>query len=114
MEVKILEVRDVGTFIPVLCIRPVPENEEQRYLLRRDGYRGDENERCIIVVKAQCRGCSYDPYNWPLGPRTMPNAHLYIEKNWHNLRDGDVIDVEFILGEKVTKKCSERETTGAL
>jgi hypothetical protein len=114
MEIKMLEVRDAGTFIPVLCIHPVPDNEGQRYLLRRDGYRGDQNEHCIIVVMAQCRGCSYDPYNWPRDTRTMPNAHLYIEENWHNLRDGDVIDVEFILGETESKKLSERETAGAL
>jgi hypothetical protein len=40
MEVKALEVRDAGTFCPVICIRPVPTNEGQRYLLRRDGYTG--------------------------------------------------------------------------
>lgn len=45
MEVKCLEIRDEGTFIPVICLRPVPENEGQRYLLRRDGYRGDDRER---------------------------------------------------------------------
>ena len=110
MEVKMLEVRDSGTFIPVLCIRPVPDNEGQRYLLRRDGYRGNSDESCIIIVKAQCRGCSYDPYNWSGDSRTMPNAHAYIEKHWHDLRDGDVIDVEYILGESDTKKRSERET----
>ena len=113
MEVKMLEVRDAGTFIPVLCIRPVPDNAEQRYLLRRDGYSGTENESCIIVVKAQCQGCSYDPYDWK-DSRTMANAHYYIEHNWSTLRDGDVVDVEFILGETQSKKLSERETTGAL
>jgi hypothetical protein len=113
MEVKMLEIRDSATFIPVLCIRPVPDNEAQRYLLRRDGYSGSETERCIIVVKAQCRGCSYDPYDWP-DSRTMQNAHYYIEHNWSELRDGDVVDVEFILGERTEKKRSERETTGAL
>ena len=35
MEVKCLEIRDDGTFIPVICVRPVPDNEAQRYLLRR-------------------------------------------------------------------------------
>lgn len=110
MEVKMLEVRDSNTFIPVLCIRPVPENEGQRYLLRRDGYQGNAAERCIIIVKAQCGGCSYDPYEWRGDSRTMPNAHAYIEKHWHELYDGDVIDVEYILGESTTKKLSERET----
>lgn len=59
MEIKCLEIRDAGTFIPVICIRPVPENEAQRYLLRRDGYRGDATERCIIMIDAKCRGVAF-------------------------------------------------------
>jgi hypothetical protein len=108
MEIKCLELRDAGTFIPVICIRPVAENEGQRYLLRRDGYRANETERCIIMIDAQCRGVSYDPYNWPRDTRTKPNAHAWIEAHWDELKDGDVIDVEFILGETTTKKRSER------
>jgi hypothetical protein len=110
MEVKCLEVRDAGTFIPVICIRPVPDNEGQRYLLRRDGYRGDASEHCIIVIKAQCRGVSYDPCNWPNDTRTMPNAHGYIKRHWEELKDGDVIDVEYITGETSEPKVSERIT----
>ena len=54
-----------------------------------------------------------DPYKWEslgLGPRTMPVAHNYIIENWHDLRDGDVVDVEFILGESSAPKTSERFT----
>lgn len=108
MQVKCLEIRDKATFIPVICIRPVPDNEGQRYLLRRDGYRGDDSETCIIMIDAQCRGASYDPYNWSRDTRTKANAHLYIEEHWAELSDGDVVDVEFILGERPDKKFSER------
>jgi len=108
MEIKCLEIRDSMTFIPVICIRPVPDNEEQRYLLRRDGYRGDASERCIIMVNAQCRNAAYDPYDWPENPRTLRQAHSIIEKIWHSLRDGDVIDVEYALGETLGPKISER------
>lgn len=108
MEVKCLEIRDEATFIPVICIRPTPDNEGQRYLLRRDGYRGGEDEPCIILIDAQCRGCAYDPYDWP--DRTKRTAHDHIRDNWSTLKDGDVIDVEFILGETKTPKLSERET----
>lgn len=108
MEVKCLELRDAGTFIPVICIRPVPDNEEQRYLLRRDGYSGGEEERCIIMINAQCRGVAYDPYDWRGDARTKPNAHMFIEQNWHRLKDGDVIDVEYILKETDEPKASER------
>lgn len=108
MEIKVLEIRDRATFIPVICIRPVAENEAQRYLLRRDGYRADDSETCVIMIDAQCRGVSYDPYHWARDSRTKGNAHLYIEQHWSDLRDGDVIDVEFILGETSKKKISER------
>lgn len=108
MEIKCLEIRDAGTFIPVICIRPVPDNEAQRYLLRRDGYVGDDTERCIIMINAQCRGAAYDPYDWR--ERTKTQAHDYIGNHWHELKDGDVIDVQFIRGETKFPKRSERET----
>ena len=82
MEIKCLEIRDRNTSIPVICIRPVAENAGQRYLLRRDGYRADNTEHCIIMIDAQCRGVSYDPFNWVADPRTKPQAHFYIEQHW--------------------------------
>lgn len=108
MKVKCLEIRDAATFIPVICIHPVPDNEEQRYLLRRDGYSCDPEEHIIIMIKAQCAGVSYDPYKWPGQARTMRVAHDWIRSNWDTLADGDVVDVEFILLEKTEKKISER------
>lgn len=114
MEVKCLEIRDAAnTFIPVICIRPVPENEAQRYLLRRDGYRGDDSERCIIMIDTQCRGVTYDPYDWTRDARTKGTAHNFIAEHWHELSDGDVIDVQFILRETDRPKASERETSPA-
>ena len=38
----------------------------------------------------------------------MQTAHLYIEKNFDALKDGDVVDVQFILGESDKPKTSER------
>jgi hypothetical protein len=111
VEIKCLEIRDDCTFIPVICIRPVPDNPAQRYLLRRDGYRGNDQEQCIIMIDAQCRGVAYDPYDWDRRRgRTMGNAHHYIAEHWAELADGDVIDVEYILGESAAKKQSESVT----
>jgi hypothetical protein len=109
MEIKTLEIRDANTFIPVICIRPVAQNDEQRYLLRRDGYRADITERCVIMIDAQCRGVAYDPYDWRKGSRTHKIAHNYITEHWRELRDGDVIDVQFILGETQQVKISEKK-----
>jgi hypothetical protein len=108
MEIKCLEIRDSNTFIPVICIRPVAANEEQRYLLRRDGYRADDTERLIIMIDAQCRGCAYDPYDWT--GSTHRTAHDFIARKWQSLKDGDVIDVQFIIGETTVPKVSERES----
>ncbi len=111
MEVKILEVRDAGTFMPVICIKPIADNDAQLWLLRRDGYDALRDERCVILIKPQCRGVAYDPYDWPLGRgRTMQVAHQYIESHWAHLNDGDVVDVEYILKETDEPKVSERLT----
>lgn len=108
MEVKCLEIRDEMTFLPVICVRPAPVNEEQRYLLRRDGYTGSSDEKCIIMIDAQCRGAAYNPFDWQSA--TKMNAHSFIEQNWETLKDGDVIDVQFILGRSAAKMVSERVT----
>lgn len=107
MQVKCLELRDKATFIPVICIKPVADNEGQRYLLRRDGYSLDPDDPIIIMIDAQCRGAAYDPHDWTQS-RTHHHAHLHISENWDWLLDGDVIDVEYILGETTVKKTSER------
>lgn len=106
MEVKVLELRDAGTFIPIICIRPAPDNKAQCLLLMRGGYSGLPTEHCIIMTDAQCRGVSYDPYGWG-GCRTRTTGHLYIEQHWSELSDGDVVDVQFILGETSERKQSE-------
>lgn len=109
MKVKLLEVRDEGTFIAVFAFEAtatVAENEAQRYLLGRSGF-GDS--RLIMVGKLDGgRGSvTYDPYDWS-GSRTMHVAHKYIEENWDALNDGDVVCVEHILGERDAPKISAR------
>lgn len=113
MEVKCLEVRDAGTFIPVIAIRPVADNPEQLYLLQRDGYDASLDETCIILVRSHANfrdggNAQFDAYEWPDNPRTMRAAHILIEKHWDTLKDGSVVDVEFLLGETKTPKQSER------
>lgn len=127
MKTKALEVRDASTFIPVLAILMHPDpvhHDAERFLLRRAGFAvfpGPEPAEpfrfgeSIVLVRMECSGTSnnatYDPYSW--GPsRTMMVAHKFIWENWHKLKSGDVVDVEFVLGETKEPKKSEREGEG--
>lgn len=109
METKLFEVRDRGTFIPVIATLCRSPEEQERYLLNRSGY--GTSSGCIFVGKLSQGGGQYDPYSWSDGSRTMTEAHAYIEANWNVLASGEVIDLEFIKGESQTKKISERFKT---
>lgn len=103
MKVKILEIRDRMTFIPAMATLVEPENEDQRSLLSAAGFSIDENQsNYVILTSLEKIHSEYSPYAW--GGRTMPNAHQFIINKFDTLKDGDVIDVEFILGETTTKK----------
>ena len=104
--VKLFEVRDAGTFIPVMCI----ECKGDSYLMRRAGF----VDRMILLVNMNSWKCAYflyDPYDRLPCARTIPQAHQYIEEHWSSLVSGQVIDVQFILGETTT--CKESEETRA-
>lgn len=100
MVVKLLEIRDAATFIP--CIAISIEGSDG-FLARRAGY----EFRCILFGKLRGGEMHYSPFDWEEFPRTMHQAHIYIAKNWDVIKDDDVIDVEFILGETTHKKISE-------
>jgi hypothetical protein len=122
MEVKIFEILDAGTFIPAIgvLLEPVSANpfedlnaneetaEAERYLLRRLGFPVDPKESIVNLTRLSDGETHYDPYHWP--NRTMATAHKHISVNWKNLASGDVVDVQFILGEMPTPKMSERLT----
>ncbi len=107
MTTKTLEIRDKGTFIPVIAIQTMAADEAEEYLLNRAGFR---QSLCVILCRLECSGternASYDPYAW--GGRTYPVAHQYIADHFADLESGDVIDVQFILGETASPKISER------
>jgi selenophosphate synthetase-related protein len=98
MTPKLFEIRDRATFIPVLAI---DISAKDGYLARRAGF----GHRCIQLVDFEGRRTAYNPYDW--SGRTFPAAHAYIETHWDELADGDVVDVEFVLGETTQPKVSE-------
>jgi hypothetical protein len=115
MQAKALELRDEGTFIPILCVDMQPSldggsagQRAQHYLLRRCGYPCDGRPN-VIMTRLDGNGhATNDPYGWKGDTRTFPVAHNWIINNWASLKDGDVVDVQFILGETLTPKVSER------
>lgn len=106
MTAKTLEIRDEDTFIPMLAVDINPENEGQRYLMRRCGYPCDGRPNVVLTRLDGDGKATNDPYAW--GGRTYPVAHKYIIEKWAHLKDGDVVDVSFILDETSTPKVSEK------
>ena len=101
IEVKRVEVRDSATLIPAIALRV---NGMDDPLLRRAGF---ENP-LVILIHLMRSECHWDPYDWSeRSGRTMRAAHVWLEQNWECFMDGEVLDVEFILGETKKAKVSE-------
>lgn len=109
LETKVFEIRDSGTFIPVLCVRVNASWRErigngpparEDYLIRRAGY-GTDPLVIMTALRASNEFATYKYYAWEEreSSRTRTIAHKYIIDHWGELQTGDVIDVQFILGE---------------
>ena len=128
MKIKIIEVRDEGTMIPMLCVdmnlgdayprtgtfgedefkAALEDHAARLYYLLREGYPCDGRPNILMTpLGADGDRCWNDPYGWT-GARTRQIAHKHIIERWNELRDGDVVDVQFILGETKQPKKSER------
>ncbi len=113
MDIKLFEIRDRATFIPAMAVRLTWRDDQERWLLRRASYAAEqiaphsELEPYVLLTELDGGKSKYDPYGWDT--RTMRFAHQHMLEKWNLLCSGDVIDVEFILGETLAKKRSERE-----
>ena len=109
---KYFEVRDRGTLIVVAAFRfvDIEHNAAANLLLMQAGYgrTAKEQSEYIAVMNITGGNCEShtDAYKW-LNHRTMGTAHIYINDNFKTLKTGDVIDIEFILGETSKPKISE-------
>jgi hypothetical protein len=103
--IKAIEIRDIATFIPAVAIKMEPANVEQGYLLRRVGFL---DGRGVTLMRLVDQRATSDPYEWS-STRTMTTAHTWLIDHFDELSDGDVVDVEFILGETAERKKPERE-----
>lgn len=107
MIVKAIELRDRMTLIPAIAIKLRPENEKERRILAHAGFGGTiESQEAYVMLSALRTGqITYDTFAW--NDRTFHVAHEYIEKHFDELKSGDVVDVQFILGETKEPAVSE-------
>lgn len=95
MEIKVLEVRDEATCIPVLAIKMVAANPVEAKFLRRYGYPTDGS--AVVWMHMSDQSASVDPYAWR--DRTRAASHNFIYDHFDELENGDVVDVRVILKE---------------
>lgn len=101
---KYFEVRDAGTCIVVLAMKTTPSNNTEKLFLERGGW---DTNTVILMNLTGLAKATYDPFDWQAeGSRTLFEAHFYIQKNFDILKDFDIIDIQYILGETDSKKLS--------
>jgi hypothetical protein len=111
MVAKTFEVRDDGTFIPVLAVKLTASNDSEKYLIARAGFGTAPTDHVLLSPLRGEEKMHFAPSAWG-GSRTLGIAHRYIRENFDDLDSGAVIDVELILGETFERKTSERFSGG--
>jgi len=99
--VKLFEVRDQGTFMPVMALKMHAESAPESWLMARAGYGHDPMSHLDYVLFAPIDGSVIGEinYNWSKwATHTRLQAHRFIEEHWDELKSGDVIDIEYIMG----------------
>lgn len=100
MQIKLFELRDKGTFIPLCGVRLLPTNASEHYLIRRGGW---EDSVPYYLFNLQASKIGYEFFD-----RTYSVALNYVKENWNEIKSGSVIDIQNILGETSEVAISER------
>lgn len=101
MTPKLFEICDRGTCIAALAIQV---SGADGALMQRAGF----NSPMVYLIMLATEQAHYDPWAWR--NRTMGTAHRYIAESFADLVDGQVVDVEYLLGETPEPKRPEGET----
>jgi hypothetical protein len=108
METKIFEVRDIATRIMLVVISLATTNKRELNNLRRDGY--NPSEEYYLFIWPGFNEVSYNPDMW-IKKRTRYISTSFVGTYFNRLNTGDVIDVEYLIGESIKKKYPEAEDT---
>jgi hypothetical protein len=113
MKTKIFELRDKATCLVVVATKMEPESKDRSYkeyerelmLLRKLGFSDFKDNPLVMLTLPNSGKNYYIPYQW--NDRTLQTAHKYIQDNFDELEQDDVIDIEYILGETNQVKPTE-------
>jgi hypothetical protein len=112
LTTKMIEIRDSGTFIPVIATKMVSISPDERYLLVHAGYGEDEPLILITEIDGSSDLIShYDPDEWAWESNlTLSQAHKYIAEHFDEIPNCGVVDVEYIRGDRAQPKQPQRLT----
>ncbi len=108
--IKMVEIRDRATCIPAWAIKMLPDSTDQAFLMKQTGY--GFSHPCIMLISIEAPWHSARSWDeWRDSARTMTTAHKYIEENFNDIKDCQVVDVQFLLGEvdKPCKSCRQEQ-----
>jgi len=114
METKLVEIRDRFTAVYAVATELWPGPVEDEDAIRRMGWNPARRPYPVVLYWPSAKEGRHDPLGWGESPRTMRVAHEWIEGHWDELRSSDVVDVEWILGERDEPKRPQREDAAAM
>lgn len=103
METKLIEVRDIMTTVVVLAVRMTASDKRERKLIAREGF--NTAYPLVIFHPLSRTKATWNLYDW--NDRTFQAAHSELQLKWDLYNSGDVLDVEYVLGETDTPKESD-------
>jgi len=106
MEVKLFEVIDHDVHVPVVAIRCNPANEGERRLLAYAGYGSDVEDQSGHVLFTGLTGANLKDGDSLCLRFNRMGEQAYIAANWDTLYTGSVLDVEHLMGERITPRAS--------
>jgi hypothetical protein len=105
-EVKLFELRDRGTFIEIYMTKIRPVSLRERGLMRRAGWRVEDP--LYTMTRLDLSETMMSEYQADVAnSRTFGVAFKWIVNNWDMLTSGDLVCVEYILGERAEPKPTE-------
>jgi hypothetical protein len=109
VETKFVEIRDARTCIHAIAMKFGTVADQENWALRCMGFglSPEEQNAYVLLYRVTDNSCHYDPCKWG-DSRTMLVSHRWLIDNWGLVTSGDVVDVEFLLGETRAAKTTER------